>query len=223
MLNLSVDFSAQSIRIDHVIEVVHNLDSAINKYQQMGFVIKLGSLHANGLKNAHIKLANKSSYELMSIQGEPTDNVAKHYQELIEEHEGGVYICLTGLDTAELIALLSEKEYVYTVIEGALWNYIILDEPTDLRPFFFIDYKKPLPESKKYWNHKNGSKGIQTVYVEGGLQTQKFLTDIDFINLGDYSFKSSTGIIELVRPCKGKRLRLTGVDFDAVNKICIRY
>ena len=78
--------SAQNLRIDHLITVESNLDSAIQVYQKMGFTIKNGRLHDNGMINAHIKFGNNSSFEIMSISGNPKDDMAKKYSALIKSN-----------------------------------------------------------------------------------------------------------------------------------------
>ena len=74
----------QDIRIDHVIAVVADLDSTVIAFEELGFTVKKGRLHDNGLLNAHIKFKNNTSFELMSIKGEPTRELAREYTELLK-------------------------------------------------------------------------------------------------------------------------------------------
>ena len=86
----------QNIRIDHVINAVDDLDSAIIAFEANGFTVKPGRLHQNGLYNAHIKFKDNTSFELMSVKGDPSDEMAKEYKDLLEDGVGGAYLALSG-------------------------------------------------------------------------------------------------------------------------------
>ncbi|NJO88447.1 MAG: hypothetical protein HC831_05355 [Chloroflexia bacterium] len=51
---------AQQVKIDHVICIVKDIEKAIKYYENIGFTVKKGRLHKNGLINAHIKFKNQS-------------------------------------------------------------------------------------------------------------------------------------------------------------------
>ena len=108
LLGLSFTGLSQDIRVDHVITVVTDLDSAVKAFEELGFRVKPGSMHKNGLLNAHIKFKNGTSVELMSVVGEPTDELAKEYAELLIQGERGVYLSLSGMPTGELASRLNE-------------------------------------------------------------------------------------------------------------------
>ncbi|MCT4590394.1 MAG: VOC family protein [Carboxylicivirga sp.] len=132
--------NCQEIYIDHIIEVVNDLDKTIDEYSNKGFTIKAGRLHHNGLKNAHIKFANQSSLEIMTVVGKTKDSISMQYSKLLKEGEGIVYICLSGISFDKLSSLLANKGYKYKYTKGKLWDYITFSETSELAPFFFIEY-----------------------------------------------------------------------------------
>jgi hypothetical protein len=132
--------NCQEIYIDHIIEVVNDLDKTIDEYSNKGFTIKAGKLHHNGLKNAHIKFANQSSLEIMTVVGKTKDSISMQYSKLLKEGDGLVYIGLSGISFDKLSSLLANKGYKYKYIKGKLWDYITFSETSELAPFFFIEY-----------------------------------------------------------------------------------
>jgi len=166
---------SQDIRIDHVITVVADLDSAIRAWEELGFTVKPGSLHENGLLNAHIKFNNNTSVELMSVMREPTDDLAKEYAELLTHGEGGVYLALTGIKTSELAGRLEELAIQYNRLPGKNWDYITFPQRSDLAHVFFIDYHIQVNASKEMLTHKNSTKGIEAVWIDGDDKVRHLL------------------------------------------------
>src|SRR5687768_8791793 len=80
--------------LDHAIIVVSDLEHAVSAFRNVGFQIKPGRLHANGLLNAHIKFAEGGEIELMTVRGAARDAMARDYAALLEQGDGGVYVAL---------------------------------------------------------------------------------------------------------------------------------
>ena len=59
--------------IDHVTVAVRDLESTVQVYRQLGFTLKPGRLHQNGLRNQHIKFPDGSGLELISPPGKAND------------------------------------------------------------------------------------------------------------------------------------------------------
>ena len=60
ILLICVSVRAEQLRIDHAIIAVLDLEDAVATYREMGFTIKPGRLHKNGLLNSHIKFSDKT-------------------------------------------------------------------------------------------------------------------------------------------------------------------
>ncbi len=165
----------QEIKIDHVISVVSDINKAIDLYTEKGFTVKRGRLHKNGLINGHIKFTNKSSFELMSVMGEATDEISKNYKELLNNGEGGVYIALSGVSTDVMEKKLTDLKISYHIIRGKNWDYITFPKASGLEHFFFIDSHIAINDALNVLTHKNSSEKIKEVFVEGDNRVEYFL------------------------------------------------
>ncbi|GHE70763.1 VOC family protein [Roseivirga thermotolerans] len=159
---------AQNLQIDHVVYAYSNLDSAKNRFASMGFTLKPGKLHSNGLLNAHVKFENGSYVELMSLKGQPTDDVALKYKTLIEQHYTGAYLALTGPEHHKIVLALRQLNIEHEVTNGSLWTYIAFPEYSPLSHIFFITYHHPNPATGEFTIHSNGFNGLKEVVIEGG-------------------------------------------------------
>lgn len=227
---------SQQVKIDHVICVVNNIDKAVKEYEDIGFTVKKGRLHKNGLINAHIKFSNQSSFELMSLKGTPGDEIARTYKKLLSEGEGGVYIALTGMSISNIQVLLSSHNIQHNVVKGKNWSYVTFPEKSSLAHFFFIDYHILVKDDIKTLKHSNKIAKISTVYTEGDEKTLNLLKNIG-LEASKVIFDSKPGkITEFITPTgnisvvhtipPGKRYRVKAIDFangDASGTIKIHF
>ena len=213
LLLFIIQISAQEIKVDHVIYVTENLDSTINRIQEIGFTIKKGRQHSNGILNARIKFENNSSLEFITINGTPKDDLAKEYQELITQKEGRVYIALTGIKLNLLSAKLQKSEIQHSIEVGKNWNYLTFPKGSNLALFFFIEYHTNFKSRPSLYKHKNGVTQINTIYLEDDESTIEFLKLLK-IDYSDKLFYTPTGNIKIT-PLKinHKRPRIITVDF----------
>jgi len=58
--------------LDHIPIAVRDLDRAKADFEALGFVLKPGRLHTNGLRNAHAKFADGTELELITASGQST-------------------------------------------------------------------------------------------------------------------------------------------------------
>ena len=227
---------SQDLRIDHVITVVADLDSAVIAFEDLGFTVKKGRLHDNGLLNAHIKFKNNTSFELMSIKGERIDELAREYTELLKSGEGGVFLAITGISIDALADKVNDLGINCNIIPGTSWDYLTFTSESGLAHIFFIDYHIKTIDSKEIITHENSAKGIETVWIEGdekvkwlleslGLKPVRIKSDITF-GAGQGYLAGSGNIIVLPRNNSYQRPRIKAVSFGKENNsenIIIRY
>lgn len=207
LIIIPLNSRGQEITIDHVISVHTNLDTAAERYSEMGFTIKPGRLHSNGLLNAHIKFQNNSSYELMSVVGEPMDDLARNYKALLDKGEGGVFIAISGISTDQMEVILRKLKIQYELLKGRTWNYITFDEIPSLSHLFFIESFDEVNDPPDLFMHKNNSVNIKEVVIDGDQTTISFLEGLGLIELGRISdpdfgqgigFRTETGDITVI-------------------------
>ncbi len=213
---------SQELRIDHVITLVSNLDRAMDDFSAEGFFVKPGHLHSNGLINAHIKFNNYSSFELMSIEGDATDKLAKEYESLLKNGDGGVYLALSGLKMDSLVSILSAMHVKYVVSRGKQWSYMTFPNHSELAHLFFIEYHFDQRYFKDVVDHKNGLEKINSVYIEGsvgvieflkgvGLQCSGLISDNEF-GIGT-EFLTNTGNVIVIPKKDLNRSRIKSIVF----------
>ena len=66
-LDYTVVLAQSPPRLDHVVMVVAELDSAEARLAPLGFRIKPGRLHPDNLLNAHVKFADGTELELRRV------------------------------------------------------------------------------------------------------------------------------------------------------------
>jgi hypothetical protein len=101
---------AHAPSLDHVVIAVKDLDASTASFRQLGFTIKPGRLHPNGLLNNHVKFRDGSEIELMTVRGAATDSMSRNYADLIASGDGGVYLALraASMKVAEDAAIASQ-------------------------------------------------------------------------------------------------------------------
>ena len=52
--------------LDHIIILVNNLEAAASRYRAMGFALKPGRPHDNGIRNQHVKFEDGTELELLT-------------------------------------------------------------------------------------------------------------------------------------------------------------
>lgn len=155
------------LAVDHVPIAVRQLRDAQREYAALGFTIKPGRLHANGLRNAHIKFADGTSLELITPERGETDATTRGYAAFLAVHEGGAHLALR---TASLDS--SDASIRAAIPIGPVSRYgdaFATATPADssLRWLFFIAYLAPAQDADELLVHHNGALGIETVWVAG--------------------------------------------------------
>jgi hypothetical protein len=85
--------SGQVVGIDHIPVAVRNLEGAGLAYQALGFVIKDGRPHSNGIRNKHIKFADGTEIELITSDSSE-DALAREYRQMIVSGDGPAFVAL---------------------------------------------------------------------------------------------------------------------------------
>jgi len=83
--------------LDHIPVVVTDLERAKQDFVRLGFVLKPGRLHDDGLLNAHVKFANGTEIELVTPTGAGTeagDALSSQYSDWLRDGDGAVSLGL---------------------------------------------------------------------------------------------------------------------------------
>lgn len=149
-----------SISIDHIPIAVRDLEKAVNLFTELGFSVKPGRKHANGIENAHIKFKDGSALELITAH-QISDKLTRQYLSFLEEGDGPAYLSL-GCSNPSVI---SEKLTTFDpeIEMGSYYTWITFPENSPHSYIFFISYIHPPVDVEIYLNHGNGVLGIKSV------------------------------------------------------------
>lgn len=153
------------ITVDHVAIAVQSLEEAELTYERIGFRLKPGRLHANGLRNSFAKFEGGTYLELISPQSGAVDQLTGTYVEQLRKAEGGTFLAFQTDSISNLAQILTNNqiEYNIEVYRGA-FSTLAFQEPS-LESFFLIEYLAPVVDSPELLDHPNTAMGIETVWV----------------------------------------------------------
>ena len=166
--------------VDHVVIGVSDLESAAGDFQSLGFRLKPGRLHPNGLTNAHVKFADGTALELMSLEGEPTDPVAFAYATFLRNGEGGAFLAIEAepdrvTEAANILGLPSQLTrsgpFTWVTVDDSDGNPDV--EPS---PVFFISYLDRPADPDSLLVHDVGAIGIGSVLLDATGSLADLLT-----------------------------------------------
>lgn len=154
-----------ALYLDHVPVAVRSLDGAVHTYgERLGFRIKPGRPHPNGIRNAFAKFRDGSYLELISA-GEATDDLSLWYRSFLARQEGGAFLSLRADSLAALARAFQGHGY-----EGSLQHhgraFSILSFPGSvLHPVFLIQYPEPVRDQASVLDHPNTAIGLEGVWL----------------------------------------------------------
>jgi catechol 2,3-dioxygenase-like lactoylglutathione lyase family enzyme len=163
-----------TIGLDHIPVAVRDLERASATYRALGFVMKTGRDHANGIRNAHLKFPDGSGIELLTAPN-AVDALSAHYVDELRAGEGPVFLSFHARDTERLHAALREGGYEFRQ-DGQI---------TDLRTsglayvFVVRDNRSPTDRAE-HFAHPNGAAALSAVWVatENGDALARFLVHL---------------------------------------------
>ena len=182
--------------LDHVMVAVRNLPEAAERYKMLGFSLKPGQPHANGIANQHVKFPDGSELELITAPA-PVDEMTTNYLSHLRDGDGPAYAGFFAPDRARLVSRLSELK------SDARTSGPLITFPTGspLKHLFFGSRNKSPTDRPEHFAHANGASSLIGVWVAtDDRATRSFLA-----NLG-VSFESVE--IDLPMPTKVERGRL---------------
>ncbi len=84
---------ASSLSLDHVVVAVNDLEASAEKFRKLGFMLKPGRFHENGIRNWHAKFPDGTEIELLTAP-EARDDLTRKYRDLLAEGDGGAFLAL---------------------------------------------------------------------------------------------------------------------------------
>lgn len=147
------------VGLDHIPTVVPDLERAQDTYRRLGFSVKPGRAHANGLRNSHVKFEDGSGIELIAPPHEATDELTRDYRERLKHGEGPAYLSLHARDKQALIAALNAAEIAFE--DGGV---LTLSDPR-LKFLFFVQDNRSPTDRPEHFAHANSANAMTGVWL----------------------------------------------------------
>jgi len=158
------------IALDHVVIAVQDLASAAADFRSLGFTLKPGRLHSNGLLNSHVKFADGTALEIMSVERASTDPLAMVYESFLLAGDGGVFVAIEA-DPARVTEAASELGLSSEVTRSGPFTWVTVDDSRRSpggwsSPVFFISYGARTADPDSILVHDAGASGIGAVMLD---------------------------------------------------------
>jgi hypothetical protein len=148
------------IGMDHIPLVVRDLEQAEADFKALGFAIKPGRFHADGIRNAHVKFPDGTEIELITAPA-AVDTLTSEYRARLETGEGPVYFGLYAPDPAALSAQLAASGFAANQ-DGGLVEFA---PRSSLHPLFFGTRQKAPTDRPEHFAHANGAVRLSGLWV----------------------------------------------------------
>ncbi len=157
--------------LDHVPVVVADLERAQADFRRLGFSLKPGRAHANGIRNAHIKFPDGTEIELITATA-ATDPLAAEYRRLMAQGDGPAFLGLYAPDgdatAKQLQALGAAPEREDGMIGFA--------PSSPLHVVFFGQRQKSPTDRPEHFDHANGALRLEGVWLNGAKAPRNLLS-----------------------------------------------
>lgn len=144
--------------LDHIPIAVRDLEQAGDDYRRLGFTLKPGRVHEDGIRNLHAKFADGTELELITA-GAARDALTRHYVEHLRAGDGPAFLGLYAPDQAALKRRLDARHLTYEV-DGL----ISLTVP-GLSYLFFGTRERSPTDKPEHFVHANGADGLIGVWL----------------------------------------------------------
>jgi len=148
------------VGLDHIPIIVADLDVAAERYRQLGFTLKLGRPHENGIRNQHVKFRDGTEIELITAH-EARDALTTEYCRHLAAGDGPGFVALYAPEISALARLLDVMEKAYHRTETLL----SFPEMDGLRYIFFGLRNRSPTDRPEHFSHPNAAEKLMAVWL----------------------------------------------------------
>jgi hypothetical protein len=156
--------------LDHIPLAVKDLDRSKADFAALGFALKPGRPHENGLRNAHLKFADGTEIELITVAA-ATDALTSEYYKWLEGGDGAAFL---GLYAPDLRALSERLSKLGLTLERR-GNLGTFSEPGALRRLFFSRRQRSPTDRPEHFAHANTAFSLVGVWLAGAAAEEQLL------------------------------------------------
>ena len=137
--------------LDHIIILVNDLEAAASRYRALGFALKPGRPHDNGIRNQHVKFEDGTELELLTAP-EAKDALTAQYRRYLAQGDGPAHVVLYPPDAGALAARI-----VGGMFGAQRDGLITFPIGHRLRPIFFGGRNKSPTDRPEHFAHGNSA------------------------------------------------------------------
>jgi hypothetical protein len=160
-----VPVSGALVRIDHMPLAVKDVDQAAATYRRVGFAIKPGRFHADGIRTQLVKFPDGAGIELITAPV-ATDPLTANYVRLIAQGEGPAYVCFVTQDLVAVRERLAVLGEAFSEGDGQL----TLDSPTLAWMFIAEGSNRSPTDRPEHFAHPSTAYATLAIWIAGGDQ-----------------------------------------------------
>lgn len=154
--------SATVLGLSHVPIAVTDLHRAGADFRKLGFTLKPGKFHADGIRNDHVKFSDGTEIELITA-ARGVDSVTASYRAYLERGDGPAFVALYAPEMSSVAKRLEQSSLQYKSSDGL----VSLADDGPVREFFFADLNFSPTDIPGYFQHANGANGLLAVWIAG--------------------------------------------------------
>jgi hypothetical protein len=147
--------------IDHVPVAVANLEAAAEHYRSLGFALKPGRPHDNGIRNQHVKFRDGTEIELITAP-KAVDDLTATYRRHLEGGEGPAFLALFTPPASRIREALTTAGFAYS--DRGL---VSLADDGPLPYVFFGPRQKSPTDLPEHFQHRNTAESLIAVWLAG--------------------------------------------------------
>jgi hypothetical protein len=145
--------------LDHIIILVNDLEAAASRYRAMGFALKPGRPHDNGIRNQHVKFEDGTELELLTAP-EEKDALTAQYRRYLAQGDGPAHLVLYAPDADALANRIVGGEF------GARRDGLItFPIGHRLRPIFFGGRNQSPTDRPEHFAHANSAYSLTRAWL----------------------------------------------------------
>lgn len=158
---------APLLGIDHIPLAVRDLAQAAQTYRRLGFVIKPGRFHADGIRNRQIKFVDGAGIELITA-ATVTDTLTGRYVRLISQGEAPAFVSFHTANFEVLKTALQTLGEPYSIHDG------LLEFNSEALGWLFVGAgsNRSPTDRPEHFAHPNTANATLAVWIAGGDQEQ---------------------------------------------------
>ena len=146
--------------LDHIPVAVRDLEAAAATYRRLGFALKPGRPHENGIRNQHVKFADGTGLELITAT-DTRDALTAEYREHLSRGDGAAFVSLFAPDLDRVARAFDAERRAYRR-GGGLLSF----PPGDpLRYLFFGGRPESPTDRPEHFRHPNGAEALIGVWI----------------------------------------------------------